>query len=168
MDRQRWLLAIGVVVGLQMTVMPSSIAHVPFLKQISWTDALKSDLPNNFLGDNDSKLAIVQSSQRQTNTITLDSADLSLPHELTIETSAALDGQIVINDESVLSLSTGTTTLDVAPYIADDGATTIELTGTYRPGNAVIKLQFEGPGISISQQSAGMGQLDYSLNLEVD
>lgn len=167
MDLHRVCLTLGVVVGLQMMVTPSSIAHVHFLRQANWANTLKSELTKNFW-DTATTVASVQSSQRQVNTITLDRADLSEPHELTLETSANLSGQIEINGETVASLSKGTTTFDVAPYLTETGTTTIQITGNYSPRNAAIRLQFVGPSVLIEQQTSGMGQLNYQLNLEVN
>jgi hypothetical protein len=167
MDLHRWLLAMSVMVGIQMMVMPSSIAHVFFQKQAGWANILKSGLPER-LWDETMNTAALQSSQRQVNTLTLDPANFDQPHELTIETSANLSGQITINGDIVASLVTGTTSLDIAPYLTAAETTVVEIVGTYHPTSATITLQLIGPDISISHQSSGPGQLDYQLNLAVN
>ena len=168
MDKQRCLLSIGVLLGVLMAVSPPTIAHLSFLSQAGWETLLGADhqlgdiLSLDFIED------MVQSSQRQSNTMTLDRANLNEPHELVVITSANLEGQIAIDDEVVASLNRGTTTLDVAPYLSADKVTRIDVTGTYSPSTASVTLQFEGPGVSMSQQSSGSGRLEYELNLEVD
>lgn len=167
MDLHRWLLAIGFVVGVQMVMAPSSIAHVFLNESIRWTPAPKALQSTQMKGQTASTV-LVQSAQRQVNTVTLDAANLSEPHILTIETTADLNGDIVINGESVTALTTGTTTLDVAPYLRGTATATISITGSYSPKDAAIRLQFEGPNILVEQQSTGAGQLDYQLNLNLE
>jgi hypothetical protein len=110
---------------------------------------------------------VMYSSQRQVNTITIDSADRSEPHILTLETTAVLRGQVLIDGEVVATLESGSTSLDIAPYLRDREAISLEVMGTYTPGTAMLRMQFSGPGISISQQSSGIGRLQYQLNLMV-
>ena len=167
MERHRWLWAVGTALGLQLTIMPSTIAHISFLRQSPWLDTLDAALSQAFL--NDAMMAqALNSEQRQTNTVTIDRTDLDAPHQLTIATSANLAGEIVINGEAIAPLTAGTTTLNIAPYLTANRTTTITVTGTYAPRNAAIRLTFEGPSIAISQQASGVGRLDYRLNLDVN
>ncbi|NEQ45325.1 MAG: hypothetical protein F6K00_18030 [Leptolyngbya sp. SIOISBB] len=167
MERHRWLWAMGTALGLQMTMMPSSIAHISFLRQSPWLETLDAALSQAFL--NEAIMAQVStSSQRQTNTVTVDRADLSEPHILTIETSAEVSGDILINGDRVAELTADTTQLDVAPYLTEGSTTAIAVTGTYFPHSAGVRLQFDSPSLAISQQMSGVGRIDYRLNLEVD
>ena len=167
MDKQRCLLSIGVLLGMLMAVSPPTIAHFSFLSQGGWETLLSADELGEIL-TLDFVKSMVQSSQRQSNIMTLDRANLNKPHELVVTTSANLEGQIEIDGEVVTSLDRRTTTLDVAPYLSAAKTTRINVTGTYSPSTASVTLQFEGPGVSMSQQSSGSGRLEYQLNLEVD
>jgi hypothetical protein len=168
MERHRcWLWAVGTAVGLQMTMMPSSIAHITFLRQSPWIDTLDAAISNTFL--NEAILDQVSTaSQRQTNTVTIDRIDLSKPHFLTLKTDAEVSGAVMVNGARVTELTAATTRLDLAPYLTERGTTEIAVIGHYFPHNATVQLQFEGPDIAINQQSSGVGELNYRLNLEVD
>lgn len=167
MERHRWLWAIGTALGLHMTMMPSSIAQISFLRQSPWLETLDAALSQAFL--NEAIMTQVStSSQQQTNTVTIARTDLNKTHILTIQTSADLSGEIVINGDRVAKLAAHTTKLDVAPYLRAQSATKITVTGSYFPRNAAIELQFDGPNVDISQQSSGVELLDYQLNLKVD
>lgn len=167
MDRHRWLLAVGTALGLQMTMMPSSIAHISFLRQSPWLETLDAALSQAFL--NEVIMSQVSTaSQQQTNTVVVARADLSEPHVLTIETGVELSGDIVINGDRVAALTADTVQLDVAPYLIEDSTTAIAITGTYFPHSAGVRLQFDSPSLAISQQMSGVGHIDYQLNLAVD
>ncbi len=165
--RYRWLWAVGAALGLQMTMMPSSIAHISFLRQSPWLETLDAALSQAFL--NEAIMSQVStSSQRQTNTVTVARADLSEPHLLTIETSAELSGDIIINGDHVAELTKDITQLDIAPYLTERNTTAIAIKGAYFPHSAGVRLQFDSPSLAISQQMSGVGRIDYQLNLEVD
>lgn len=163
MDWHRWLLAISAVIGLQMTAAQSSFAHIPFSKQIDWATLLEPDLFESFL---DSKRANGQSALHQANTILLNQTELDTPHELTIDTSAPLDGQISIDGKRIAAFSTGVTTVNLAPHLKT-GVTTVEITGKYAPRDAPVRLQFNGAGILIQKEFFETGTLEYRLDLEV-
>lgn len=168
MERHRWLWAVGTAIGLQMTMMPSSIAQIAFLRHSPWLKTLDAALSESFL--NEAIVAQVStSSQQQTNnTVAIAQTDWGKPHILTIQTTADLSGEIVINGDRVAKLTAHTTKFDVAPYLTKHGTTTIAIAGTSFPRNATIGLQFNGPNIAISQQSSGVDLLDYQLNIKVD
>ncbi|MGF1459473.1 MAG: hypothetical protein ACFBSG_10650 [Leptolyngbyaceae cyanobacterium] len=95
MEDYRWLWAIGAVLGLQLTVMPSTTAHIAVLKQSPWMQTLDAVLSETFLNEAITAQAL-KISQRHTNTISLNADDLDEPHRLTIETTADFSGQVTI------------------------------------------------------------------------
>lgn len=111
----------------------------------------------------------ISSYQRHTNTITLDAATLKAAHMLHIEVPLGTDlrGQLVINDDVRLALDDDLRPIDLGPYLSP-GLTQVVVTGTYRPPSASVIIRFEGPTTVAQQQTAGVGELNYQLNLIVE
>ena len=167
MERHRWLWAIGTALGLQMTMMPSSIAHIAFLRQSPWLETLDAALSQAFLNDV-IMTPVSPSAPQQPHTVTIDRVARSEPHILLMKASAELSGDIIINGDRVAALTANTTRLDIAPYLTDSSNTSIVIRGTYFPHGARVQLQFDSPSLAITQHMSGSGSVDYQLNLEVD
>ncbi len=163
MDRERCWWAIATVLGLQAAIAPSTVAQSSFLAPTRWTTPLMEAMQRPF-----ATLALddtMYSSQRQVNTLTIDAADLADSHWLILETAANLTGQIEVDGVAIAILATGRTEVDIRPYLIGKDDVQVRIMGTYAPRNASLRLQFEGPGISVNQQTAGVGRLNYELNL---
>jgi hypothetical protein len=111
---------------------------------------------------------VMESYQRQTNTISLDRANLDEPHLLSVSVPAGgtLQGYIEIDGHTRVPLSTSSEFLDVSPYLSET-ITRITIVGSYSPPNAGVAIAFNGPNTVVQQQTAGTGRIHYQLNLLV-
>ncbi|HSM81545.1 MAG TPA: hypothetical protein VLS96_07660 [Nodosilinea sp.] len=111
---------------------------------------------------------VMDSYQRQTNTISLDRANLDEPHLLsvTVPAGATLQGYIEIDGQTRLSLGTSSDYFDLSPYLSQ-AVTRVTIVGSYSPATAAAAIAFNGPNTVVQQQSAGTGRINYQLNLVV-
>ena len=111
---------------------------------------------------------VMESYQRQTNTISLDRADLDEPHLLSVSVpaGATLQGYIEIDGHTRVPLSHTPEVLDIGPYLGE-AITRVIITGSYSPASAAVAIAFNGPNTVVQQQAAGTGRINYQLNLVV-
>jgi hypothetical protein len=111
---------------------------------------------------------VMDSYQRQTNTITLDRANLDEPHLLSVSVpgGASLQGYIEIDDHTRVPLGTSSEFIDVSPYLSES-ITQVTIVGSYSPASASVAIAFNGPGTVVQQQTGGTGRISYQLNLLV-
>ncbi|MGB6014029.1 MAG: hypothetical protein WBG32_04805, partial [Nodosilinea sp.] len=111
---------------------------------------------------------VMDSYQRQTNTITLDRASLDQPHLLSVSVpgGASLQGYIEIDDHTRVPLGNSADFIDVSPYLSES-ITQVTIVGSYSPASASVAIAFNGPGTVVQQQTGGTGQISYKLNLLV-
>jgi hypothetical protein len=111
---------------------------------------------------------VMESYQRQTNTISLDRADLDEPHLLSVSVpaGATLQGYIEIDGHTRVPLSHTPEVLDIGPYLGE-AITRVIITGSYSPASAAVAIAFNGPNTVVQQQAAGTGCINYQLNLVV-
>ncbi|MGB3201500.1 MAG: hypothetical protein WBA99_11385 [Nodosilinea sp.] len=111
---------------------------------------------------------VMDSYQRQTNTITLDRAYLDDPHLLSVSVpgGASLQGYIEIDGHTRVPLGTSSDVIDVGPYLSES-ITRITIVGRYSPASASVAIAFNGPNTVVQQQTGGSGQISYQLNLLV-
>ncbi|MEO1402267.1 MAG: hypothetical protein AAFV72_13630 [Cyanobacteria bacterium J06635_1] len=114
------------------------------------------------------QLAQIYSSQTQETQVDIAAADLASPHILEISTPGVsqLSGEVLLDGVVIKTLSGEQLTFDLAPYL-DTGSNVIEVTGRYSPASASVQLTLDGPGLSLSQQTSGSGNLAQTLVLEV-
>lgn len=111
---------------------------------------------------------VMDSYQRQTNTISLERANLDEPHLLSVSVpaGATLQGYIEIDDHTRVPLENNTAFLDVSPYL-NEAITQVTIVGSYSPASASVAIAFNGPNTVVQQQAAGTGRINYQLNLLV-
>ena len=99
----------------------------------------------------------------QRTSISLNSATLKQPHQLTILTpNTLINGQVKVNGRVIRSFKGGRTSFNLAPYLSR-GTKTVEITGTYPPTNAPVRIEFSGPGTHLSQQTSGNGKFTHTF-----
>jgi hypothetical protein len=111
---------------------------------------------------------VMDSYQRQTNTISLERANLDQPHLLSVSvpTGATLQGYIEIDGHTRVPLSNTSEYIDVGPYLTES-ITRVTVVGSYSPTSAAVAIAFNGPDTVVQQQTVGTGQINYQLNLLV-
>jgi hypothetical protein len=111
---------------------------------------------------------VMDSYQRQTNTISLERANLDEPHLLSVSVpaGATLQGYIEIDDHTRVPLSSNSEFLDVSPYLSES-ITRVTIVGSYSPPSASVAIGFNGPNTVVQQQTGGTGRINYQLNLLV-
>lgn len=111
---------------------------------------------------------VMDSYQRQTNTISLDRANLDEPHLLSVSVPAGvtLQGYIEIDGHTRVPLSASSEFIDVSPYL-NASITRVTIAGSYSPASASVAIAFNGPNTVVQQQAAGTGRINYHLNLVV-
>lgn len=111
---------------------------------------------------------VMNSYQRQTNTISLERANLDDPHLLSVSVPAGvtLQGYIEIDDHTRVPLSSASEFLDVSPYLSES-ITRVTIVGSYSPPSASVAIAFNGPNTVVQQQTGGTGRINYQLNLLV-
>ena len=109
------------------------------------------------------------SSQRSEITVSLDSAQLSQPHTLTIRTAAQgqLSGQITLDGVTIRELRNNSASVDLAPYLSVGGSIIVEISGHYQPTTASVQVEFSGPNTAIAQQTRSQGLLAHTLVFEI-
>ncbi|MGF1566846.1 MAG: hypothetical protein ACFCVD_02025 [Nodosilinea sp.] len=110
----------------------------------------------------------MDSSQRQTSTISLNRAALGEPHLLTISVpaGATLQGRIEIDGRTQQSLDGNSVSVDLSPLLRNP-TTHVAIVGSYTPASSSVAITFTGPNTTIQQQAGGIGKIDYHLNLVV-
>ncbi|WP_155523477.1 hypothetical protein [Nodosilinea nodulosa] len=111
---------------------------------------------------------VMDSYQRQTNTISLDPANLDQPHLLSVSvpSGATLQGYIEIDGHTRVPLSNTSKVIDVTPYLSES-ITRITIVGSYSPASGSVAIAFNGPDTVVQQQTGGTGRINYQLNLLV-
>ncbi|MBE9138792.1 hypothetical protein IQ254_16595 [Nodosilinea sp. LEGE 07088] len=111
---------------------------------------------------------VMDSYQRQTNTISLERTHLDQPHLLSVSvpTGATLQGYIEIDGHTRVPLSNTSEFIDVGPYLTQS-ITRVTIVGSYAPALASVAIAFNGPDTVVQQQTGGTGQINYQLNLLV-
>jgi hypothetical protein len=114
------------------------------------------------------QLAQIYPSQRSSQQVDIDAADLAKPHflEITAPSGARLSGKVFLNGVLFKTLSSQQLQVDLAPYLKT-GSNLIEVTGNYYPASASVRLKLSGPGLSLSSQTSGSGTLSQNFGLEV-
>ncbi|MEO1428053.1 MAG: hypothetical protein AAFV71_03105 [Cyanobacteria bacterium J06633_8] len=99
--------------------------------------------------------------------VLLNAAELSQPHILKIETSATqLSGKIIVNETEVQNLSSNQTEIDLSPYLTV-GEHKVEISANYAPANSSMKVEFNAPNSSITNETSGRSVLNYLLEITV-
>ncbi|MEL6460910.1 MAG: hypothetical protein AAFQ91_22170 [Cyanobacteria bacterium J06621_15] len=107
------------------------------------------------------------SSSYQRGKVGLSAVNLSKPHILKIETSAAqLNGKIIVNGKIVKSLNSKKTEIDLSRYLSV-GEHKVEISANYAPKNSPVKVEFNAPNSNVTQQTNGNGTLNYQLDVSV-
>ncbi|MBW4459611.1 hypothetical protein [Nodosilinea sp. FACHB-141] len=111
---------------------------------------------------------VMDSYQRQTNTISLDRANLDEPHLLSVSipTGSSLQGYIEIDGHTRVPLGANSEFIDVSPYLSE-AITRVTIVGSYSPPSASVAIAFNGPNTVVQQQTGGTGRINYQLNLLV-
>jgi hypothetical protein len=111
---------------------------------------------------------VMESYQRQTNTISLDRANLDEPHLLSVSVpaGASIQGHIEIDGQTRVPLRTSSEFVDLSPYLGES-ITRVTIVGSYSPASASVAIGFNGPGTVVQQQTGGTGRINYQLNLVV-
>ncbi|PSN19099.1 hypothetical protein C7271_09040 [filamentous cyanobacterium CCP5] len=154
------MLAAGIVLGTPVLGASAAITFQPMFSQTvlarlaGWERSAPADM------------ILAQAYQRQSQRVTLRSDQLVLPHELKITGPTGFVGQVEINGEVVMTLSSGTADLDVAPYLLE-ATNQVLITGRYSPISGTVSVQFNAPDTRLNYQSSGMGRVEYQLTLEL-
>ncbi|WP_035992894.1 hypothetical protein [Leptolyngbya sp. KIOST-1] len=111
---------------------------------------------------------VMDSYQRQTNTISLDRAHLDDPHLLSVSVpgGASLQGYIEIDGHTRVPLNNNSEFIDISPHL-NEAITRITIVGSYSPASASVSIAFNGPNTVVQQQTGGTGRINYQLNLLV-
>ncbi len=114
------------------------------------------------------KLAQSYSSQTQETQLNIDFADLASPHRLEIAapSGARLSGEVLLNGVLFKRLSGQQLQVNLAPYLKT-GRNVVQVTGNYYPASASVQMTLDGPGVSLSNQTSGSGNLSLRLGLDV-
>lgn len=114
------------------------------------------------------QLAQSYSSQTQETQLSIDLADLSSPHRLEINapSGARLSGEVLLNGVLFKKLSGQQLQANLAPYLKR-GRNVVQVTGSYYPASASVQMTLDGPGVSLSNQTSGSGNLSLRLGLDV-
>lgn len=123
---------------------------------------------NNMHGNTSSSTTFTSnSSGYQRGKVSLSAVNLSQPHMLKIETSAAqLNGKIIVNGKVVKNLNNKTTEIDLSPYLSV-GEHKVEISANYAPAISSIKVELNAPNSNVTQQTSGNGILNYQLDVSV-
>ena len=133
------------------------------------TNVVESDINIDNMNSNSNSFTTFtsNSSGYQRGNVSLNSANLSQPHILKIESSATqLNGRIIVNGKLVKNLSNKTTKIDLSPYLSV-GEHFVEISANYAPKTSPIKVELNAPNNNLSQQTSGNGTLNYQLSILV-
>ncbi len=108
------------------------------------------------------------SSGQQKTAVSINSANLKVPHILRITTPAntKLTGQVAINGVAIKKIQSSQFSLNLSPYLAN-GTKTVEISGNYQPKSSEVKIEFSGSGTQVNQQMSGSGRLNQTLVITV-
>lgn len=100
--------------------------------------------------------------------ITLSAANIKQPHLLIISGDGSkLTGEVKIDNKLLKKINTNNPdSINLSPYLSP-GKHTVKISGNYAPSSAVVKIELNGPGVSVVQQNSGNGGLDYTLLIYV-
>lgn len=100
--------------------------------------------------------------------INIDSANLGQSHILSISPPRRIQliGEITINGKLVKKLNNEKVALDLSRFLSP-GKQIINISGSYKPEESSIQVEFLGPGTQVSQQIGGSGKLSQTLIVDV-
>lgn len=111
-----------------------------------------------------------QTNSRQTNetVISLDAAQLGQPYVLRVSApkGTQLTGQISLGNKVIKRFASDQAVLNLSPNLLR-GRPTLKISGTYKPAQSAVKVEFSGPGTDLSQEIGGSGKLDQTLVINV-
>ena len=107
------------------------------------------------------------SSSIQRSSLSMSSENLKQPQILKINApSARLQGEISVNGKVVQRLKDSNNELNLSPYLSV-GQQKVEISAQYSPSTAAVSVEIEGSGNNISQKTSGTGNVNYSLDLNI-
>ncbi len=97
----------------------------------------------------------------------LRAARLTQPYTLTVETTGrAINATVKVDGQTIKTLTSQSESVNLSPYLSA-GRHTIEISGTYSPSSANVRMLLSGPGTQTSQQVSGGGTLSQTLQISV-
>ena len=111
-----------------------------------------------------------QTSSNQTSETSISLATAQLRQKNVLRVSAPtgtdLTGRITLNGKLVEEISNNTASVDLSSRLSK-GRQTIKVSGTYKPADASIRVEFSGPGTQIAQEVGGSGRVNQTLVINV-
>ena len=109
------------------------------------------------------------SQSRQETSVDVDLADLRQPHILKVSSTnnAYLTGNIKLNGKVIANLAGNGKEINLSSYL-QKGVNVIDVSSQYSPIYATIKVEFSGPGTTVSQQTSGKGTLEQKIIVRVE
>ncbi|MEA5510901.1 hypothetical protein VB715_14095 [Crocosphaera sp. UHCC 0190] len=110
-----------------------------------------------------------QSYQQQQTQINLSQSELDSPYFLTISTgekNTQLTAEIYLNGNLIQRFNHSQNIIDLSPYLTP-GRQVILISGNYTPNNDSVMLELKGKNTQIRQETAGSGQLQQHLIIDV-
>jgi hypothetical protein len=108
------------------------------------------------------------SDQKSSSSVSLRAVDIRQPHILKIDSSGTqFVGKVTIDGKVVKKLDSKTSSINLSPYLSV-GEHTVEISGRYSPASSSIKVELNGPGTNVTQQSSGNGVVNHSMTVIVE
>lgn len=104
----------------------------------------------------------------QSDSINISAANRKQPHILKINSSGTkIRGTIKINGKIVRRLNGKQSQINLSPYLTR-GQKKVEISGSYTPATASVNIEMKSNDNNITQQTSGDGNINYTLNLNVE
>jgi hypothetical protein len=143
----------------------AQIKGVAIVGTLVLTTILSTLWPNSLIG---STVSVTQ--QIQSSSTNLSFADLKQPHIFKISTLDApiqITGKISCNGRLIQNIKTQSTQFNLSPLLRR-GRNVIQISGQYRPKDAIVAIELKGAETRIRQEVSGSGVLNQELVLEVE
>lgn len=115
-----------------------------------------------------SSTQILDNTNIQSDSINISAANRRQPHILKINSGGAkIRGVIKVNGKIVRRLNGKQSQINLSPYLTR-GQKKVEISGSYTPATASVKVEMNSTDNNITQQTSGDGNINYTLNLNVE
>lgn len=131
----------------------------------SYEDTEDVDDNTNFTSSN---TQISDNTNIQSDSLNISAANRKQPYILKINSSGAkIRGVIKINGKVVRRLNGNQSQINLSPYLTR-GQKKVEISGSYTPATASVKVEMNSTDNNVTQQTSGDGIINYTLNLNVE
>ena len=141
-------------------------SSAPEIDDDSYEDT--EDVDDDNVNFTSSSTQISDNTNIQSDSINISAANRRQPHILKINSGGAkIRGTIKINGKIVRRLNGKQSQINLSPYLTR-GQKKVEISGNYTPATASVKVEMNSTDNNIIQQTSGDGNINYTLNLNVE